>query len=76
MPKVDDKDFKKGGLFLWLLALAGLLVYGGCHSQKTPASYEMHTATPINKVVVDGFFKNKLKKPCTIELFVVYLQYK
>ena len=47
--------FKKGGPFLWLLALAGLLVYGGCHSQKTPASYEMHTATPINKVVVDGF---------------------
>jgi len=55
MPKIDDRVFKKGGLFLWLLALAGLLVYGGCHSQKTPASYEMHTAMPINKVVVDGF---------------------
>lgn len=55
MPKIDDKVFKKGRLFLWMLALAGLLVYGGCHSQKTPASYEMHTATPINKVVVDGF---------------------
>ena len=55
MPKIDDRVFKKGGLLLWMLALAGLLVYGGCHSQKTPASYEMHTATPINKVVVDGF---------------------
>ena len=55
MPKIDDRVFKKGGLFLWMLALAGLLVYGGCHSQKTPASYDMHTAMPINKVVVDGF---------------------
>ncbi len=55
MPKIDDRVFKKGGLLLWMLALAGLLVYGGCHSQKTPASYEMHTAMPINKVVVDGF---------------------
>ena len=55
MPKIDDRVFKKGGLFLWMLALAGLLVSGGCHSQKTPASYDMHTAMPINKVVVDGF---------------------
>ena len=55
MPKIDDRVFKKGGLLLWLLVLAGLLMYGGCHSQKTPASYEMHTAMPINKVVVDGF---------------------
>ena len=55
MPKIDDRVFKKGGLFLWLLALAGLLIYGGCHSQKTPVSIETHTATPINKVVVDGF---------------------
>ena len=55
MPKIDDRVFKKGGLLLWMLALAGLLVYGGCHSQKAPASYEMHTAMPINKVVVDGF---------------------
>jgi hypothetical protein len=55
MSELYSNVFKKGGPFLWLLALAGLLVYGGCHSQKTPASYEMHTATPINKVVVDGF---------------------
>jgi hypothetical protein len=55
MSKIDDRVFKKGGLFLWLLVLAGLLMYGGCHFQKTPASYEMHTAMPINKVVVDGF---------------------
>ena len=55
MPKIDDRVFKKGGLFLWLLVLAGLLMYGGCHFQKTPASYEVYTATPINKVVVDGF---------------------
>jgi len=55
MPKIDDRVFKKGGLLLWLLVLAGLLMYGGCHFQKTPASYETHTATPINKVVVDGF---------------------
>jgi hypothetical protein len=55
MPKIDDRVFRKGGLFLWLLALAELLMYGGCHFQKTPASYEMHTAKPINKVVVDGF---------------------
>ena len=55
MPKIDYRVFKKGELFIWMLALAGLLVSGGCHSQKTPASYEMHTAMPINKVVVDGF---------------------
>ena len=55
MSELYSNVFKKGGLFLWLLALAGLLVYGGCHSQKTPASYEMYNATPINKVVVDGF---------------------
>ena len=55
MPKIDDRIFKTSGLFLWLLVLAGLLMYGGCHFQKTPASYEMHTATPINKVVVAGF---------------------
>jgi hypothetical protein len=55
MPKIDDRVFKTGRLFLWLLILAGLLMYGGCHFQKTPAFYEMHAATPINKVVVDGF---------------------
>jgi len=55
MPKIDYRVFKKGELFIWMLALAGLLVSGGCHSQKTPASYDMHTAMPINKVVVDGF---------------------
>jgi hypothetical protein len=55
MPKIDYRVFKKGELFIWMLALAGLLVSGGCHSQKTSASYDMHTAMPINKVVVDGF---------------------
>jgi len=55
MPKIDYRVFKKSELFIWMLALAGLLVSGGCHSQKTPASYDMHTAMPINKVVVDGF---------------------
>lgn len=55
MPKIYDRVFKKGGFSLWLLALAGLIIYGGCHSQKTPVSYKMRTATVINKVVVDGF---------------------
>lgn len=55
MPKIDDRVYKKGGLFLCLLGLAGLFMYGGCHFQKTSTSYQMNTATPINKVVVDGF---------------------
>jgi len=55
MPGIVNRVFKKGGLFLCPLVLTGLLTYGGCHFQKTPASYETHTATPINRVVVDGF---------------------
>lgn len=55
MPDIDNRAFKKGGLILGPLILAGLLTYGGCHFQKTPAPYKTHIATPINKVVVDGF---------------------
>lgn len=55
MSKLYSNVFKKGGLSIWLLALAGLIMCGGCHFQKTSAFYEMRTETVINKVVVDGF---------------------
>jgi len=55
MSELYSNVFKKGEPFLWMLALAGLLIYGGCHSQKAPVSFEMHTEMLINKVVVDGF---------------------
>jgi hypothetical protein len=55
MAGIVNRAFKKGGLFLCPLILTGLLIYGGCHFQKTSAPYKTQIATPINKVVVDGF---------------------
>ena len=55
MTGIVNKVFKKGELILCPLILTGLLIYGGCHFQKTPAHYKTHIATPVNKVVVDGF---------------------
>jgi hypothetical protein len=55
MPRRNNRVFKIDGLFLWLLVLAALLMVGGCYFHKTSVSNKMHIATPIKKVVVDGF---------------------